>query len=290
MTMKQILALTAAAALVLTMTACGSKTPETPETTAADTTVAETVEATTEAAQTTEAVSESSTQEVSTEEAKTEAAEETQAPEETTEADAKKTPETKAEIVDFYKAAAGKTGKINAHDTMTLLSLDGGSGLVGGLISLFEPIAKNTLAKNSGSVEEITGGYQNLSADDVVSATAKDDGKVTSVRINLQDQTDVMNGKSKEGHVGHGVTILDGVQSAIDQLDGVTVDASEGTIKLHYNSAYIDVKIDDATGKIISGQWHYKVDISIVNVKAKIGPVSATLKDATGAVEYTVDM
>ena len=286
---KRILALVTAAVLMLSMAACGEKTPDAEESSATQASVLETVSgvpATDEAAQT-EIVSEEATEPESAT-----ADEQTQAPEETTEAAEKKAPETVEEIVEFYKSAAALTdkGTVKAHDTMTLVNLDGGSGLVGGLISLFEPIARKALEKNSGPVDEITGGYQNLSAADVASATAKDDGKVTTVRINLKDQTDGMYGKSKEGHVGHGVSILDGVQKAIDEMDGVTVDTSEGDIKLHYNGAYIDVKIDDATGKIISGKWHYKVDISIVNVKAKIGVASATLKDAKGAVEYTVEM
>ena len=292
--MKKLLALMLVAALVLCMTACGGKKTEEP----ADTTIAE-IESTidteeievTDTEDTTAAAEET---EAPAEEAPTEAAaaEETEAPaEETTEAeDENKTPETKEEIVEFYKKAAAETnkGKINANDQMTLVSLDGGSGLVGGLVSAFEPIAKKALAKNSGSIDHITGGFENLTADDVASATAKSDGKYTTVRINLKEQTDGMNGKSKEGHVGHGVSILDGVQTAIDQLDGVTVDTSNGDIKLHYNNAYIDCKIDNETGKVVSGKWHYTVNVSINNVTAKIGILSATLKDSKGVVEYQV--
>ena len=278
------------AVLALTMAACvGSKEPEAP----ADTTAAAEIEteALTEEADT--APVEDTTEAAEATEVATVAEEETETPEETTEAaDENKTPETKEEIVEFYKKAATETNKskINANDQMTLVSLDGGSGAVGNLISLFEPIAKSALAKNSGSLDHVTGGFENLTADDVASATAKSDGKYTTVRINLKEQTDGMNGKSKEGHVGHGISILDGVQKAIDELNGVTVDASEGEIKLHYNNAYIDCKIDNETGKIVSGKWHYTVNVTINNVKVKIGIVPATLHDAKGVVEYAVTL
>ena len=290
--MKKLLALILVAVLALTMASCGgSKAPETPE----DTTAA--VEVETEAVTDAEEASipDETAEEAATDaEAPTEAAEEeTEAVEETTEeVDEKKTPETKEEIVEFYKAAATLTNKekINATDQMTLVSLDGGSGVVGGLVSAFEPIAKKALAKNSGPIDHITGGFDKLTADDVASATASDDGKYTHIRINLKEQTDGMNGKSKEGHVGHGVSILDGVQTAIDQLDGVTVDTSEGEIKLHYNNAYIDCKVDNETGKIVSGTWHYTVNVTINNIKAKIGFISATLHDAKGVVDYAVNL
>lgn len=313
MTMKRILAAAAALVFVLSMAACGSKdnNNEADSTTAADSVVTEATPATDDisatdlntdvtAADVTEQdiaepdVSEVASQDVPEPGAPTEASSEAAESTTVVAGDEKKTPETVEEIVEFYKAAATETNKskINAKDTMTLVSLDGGSGLVGGLVSAFEPIAKKALAKNSGPVDHVTGGFQNLTAADVKSAkaTTSADGKYTNVRIDLKEQTDGMYGKSKEGHVGHGISILDGVQKAIDELNGVTVDTSQGDIKLHYNNAFIDVKIDNATGKIVSGKWHYQVNISIVNVKAKIGILSATLNDAKGVVEYQVTL
>ena len=294
MKFQKLIAILAALAIVLTMAACGSKTPAEPDMTAADESLTEAVvdvDDTTAAEDTTAAADATEPAEQATE-AASEAA--TEAAEETTEADEKKAPETVAEIVEFYKAAATETNKskINANDKMELVSLDGGSGVVGALVSAFEPIAKKALAKNSGPLDHVTGGFDKLSADDVASAkaTVSADGKYTNIRINLKEQTDGMNGKSREGHVGHGISILDGVQHAIDELNGVDVDASQGEIKLHYNNAYIDCKVDNETGKIVSGKWHYTVNVSINNVKAKIGILSATLDGAKGVVEYQVTL
>ena len=296
MTTKKILAAALAAILALSLAACGSKSAEEPETEPAETVAEVLTEADLTEADITEAVAEDTT--AAEAEAPTEAAaEETKAEEETeaaTEAETeaeKKTPETKAEIVEFYKNAAIATNPTaKGQDKMEMISLDGGSGLVGGLVSAFEPIAKKALSNNSGTTEGITGGYEKLTEADVASATAKNDGKYTTVHINLKNQTDGMNGKSNEGSVGHGVSVLDGIQKAIDELKGVEVDTSEGSITLKYHDAYIDAKIDNETGKIVSGTWHHTVDILINNVKAKIGIISATLKDATGQVGYTVTM
>ena len=288
--MKKLFALLVVAAMVVCMTACGGKTTEEP----ADTTAAEVVtEATVEETEAVTAEDASAVEATEAETTEAAAEAETEATEAETEAaDENKTPETVEEIVEFYKKAATETNKqkINASDKMSLVSLDGGSGAIGALVNLFEPIAKSALEKNSGSLDHITGGFDKLSADDVASATAKSDGKYTTVRINLKEQTDGMNGKSREGHVGHGVSILDGVQTAIDELNGVDVDASQGEIKLHYNNAYIDCKIDNETGKVVSGKWHYTVNVTINNVKAKIGFISATLNGAKGVVEYQVTL
>ena len=40
----------------------------------------------------------------------------------------------------------------------------------------------------------------------------------------------------------------------------------------------------------MSGKWHYTVNVTINNVKAKIGIISATLNGAKGVVEYQVTL
>ena len=290
MNKTKILAAVMAAVLALSLTACGSKPAE------ESTTLAETeAQAVTELS-TVEMAEESATAEPETQEAPSEAADETKAEAaETTEAateEENKTPETKAEIIDFYKKAAAETDKsgINAQTKMTMEALNGGDGAAGSLINLFKPIAQSALEKNSSTTSHVPGGYTKLVEGDVASATAKDDGKYTTVHMTLNQQVDGMNGKSDEGHVGHAVSVLPGLQSALDELKGLDLDTSEGKVTLTYRDAYVDAKIDNATGKIVSGTWHFKVDILISNCKAKIGIVSAPLNNTTGTVEYTISL
>ena len=296
MTMKRAFAVVLAVLMVLAFAACGAKENE-PEVTEADVTEAvvdgETVAAedlVTEAAEEiTEEATEAAPEETA---APADAAEETEAPAEETTEEAKKVPETKEEIVEFYKAAAAASDKagVKTSNVMKLENLEGGGGAVGAFVNLLEPIVKSTLERNSSTDNHITGGYQNLTADDVASATAKDDGKYTTITINLKEQTDGMNGKSKEGHVGHGISVLDGMQQAVDQLNGLEVDASGGTLAIRYNNAKINVKIDNETGKIVSGTWSYRADVTIDNVKGKIGIISVTLKGASAVISQTITM
>lgn len=295
MTMKKLVALCLAALMVLAFAACGAKEPEAAEPEVTEAVIeGETIDAgepETEAV--TEAAAEDATETAPEETAAAaEEAEETEAPAEETTEEANKTPETKEEIVEFYKAAAAASDKagVKTSNMMKLEDLNGGSGAAGAFLNLLEPIIKSALEKNSSTDTHITGGYQNLTADDVASATATDDGKYTTVTINLKEQTDGMQGKSKEGHVGHGVSVLDGMQQALDQLNGLDVDASGGTLAIRYNNAQIKVKIDNATGKIVSGTWSYKANATIDNVKAKIGIISTTLKGASAIISQTITM
>lgn len=297
MTMKKILAATLAAVMALSLAACGNKTDDEPAATEPDTYAVETVVEPTEAP-----VIEESTvaEEAPLTEAQTEAAAVTETTpateaateaEETTEA-GKKTPETKEEIVEFYKNAAAETdkGKPSTSNKMELVELNGGSGAVGKFITMLEPIVKKTLEKNSSTDDHITGGYKNLTADDVASATATDDGKYTTVTINLKEQTDGFSADSRSGHVGHGISVLGNVQNAIDELNGVDVDASEGKVSLRYSNAQIKVKVDNETGKIVSGTWKYNCNASLNNIKAKISILSVTLDGATAVISQTITM
>ena len=295
MSLKKILAISLAAVLALSMAACGAK-EEAEDTTAAveEITVEEIAEESTEAVDVIEEstdAAEEQTEAVEESTAAEEKAEETEAAEEETEEE-KKTPSTVEEIVEFYKNAATETDKGSVHTTskMKLENLDGGSGAIGAFVNVFKPAVESALEKNSTPSDHITGGYKNLTAADVASATATDDGKYTTVTINLKEQTDGFTADSKSGHVGHGVTVLGNVQSAIDEINGLSAEVGDGTVQLKYNGAYIKAKIDNATGKIVSGTWFYRVNILIDNVKMKLGIFTVTPKNMTGVVTNTITL
>ena len=288
MKLKKLLALTAAAIMIFSCAACGGKDAA-EDTTSAETVTAEQIEDTLPA-QTTAV--EPSTEDAGTAADATTAPAGTEAASEAVSEETAKAPETVEEIVEFYKKAAEATDKTDPK-TMTkmeLTSLDGGKGAVGALVSALEGPGRKALERNSSEGDDVPGGFEKLTAADVTSATAKDDGKYTTVHITLKNQVDGMNGKTEEGSVGHGIGVLDGIQTAIDEIGGVDIDASNGSMTLTYNNAYIDVKIDNATGKIVSGKWHHTVNVAINNVVGKIGFIKATLDGGKVVIDYTVTM
>ena len=198
----------------------------------------------------------------------------------------------KAEIIKFYKAAADKSTKNKKAQALTLASLDGGSGAVGGLISAFEPIAKSALKNNSTQSEGVPGGYSKLVASDLVSASARSDGKYTTIKMTPKEQTDQPKSTWDAGPVGHAIGVLGDIDQALSQLKGVTVNyqGSGKTLTLTYKNPKVEVKIDNNTGKIVSGTWSYNVNIKIDNVDVKVAFIPATLKGATGVVNQTIKM
>lgn len=197
----------------------------------------------------------------------------------------------KAEIIKFYKAAADKSAKNKKAQALTLDSLNGGSGFVGGLINLFEPIAKSALKNNSNTSEGVPGGYSKLVASDLVSASARSDGKYTTIKMTPKEQTDQPKSQWDKGPVGHAIGVLGDIDNALSQLSGVTVDyqGSGKTLTLTYKKPFVNVKIDNNTGKIVNGSWGYDVHVKIDNVKVSIG-LSATLKGASGVVKQRITM
>lgn len=196
-------------------------------------------------------------------------------------------------VVAFYNKAVNATVKNppKGKQTMRLKKLEGTGGL-GKILGSFEGIAKKALEKNSTETTWIPAGdHGDVLPTDVKNAKAaiSADGKYTIVSFNVNPQTDGPKESSSKGPVGRSIGTLGNVQNALDELPGVSVTSGMENIKLTYNDAYVrDVKIDNATGKIISGTWHYKVNVNVNNLGVKVVGIPASIDTLTGIVDYTV--
>lgn len=197
----------------------------------------------------------------------------------------------KAAIIKFYQAAADKSKTNKKAQALTLASLDGGSGFVGTVISAFEPIAKSALKDNSTQSEGVPGGYSKLVPSDLVSASAKSDGKYTTISMTPKEQTDQPKSTWDNGPVGHAIGVLGDIDNALKEIPAVKIDyeGSGKTLTLTYKKPFVNVKIDNNTGKIVSGSWGYDVHVAIDNVQVKLG-LSVTLKGASGVVNQRISM
>lgn len=278
--MKKILAVLLALTMVFAFAACGGKTEE--NTTAPEETSADVAEDTSAAEETSEAVSEeASSEEATSEEATSEV---------TTEAAKGLTSEDAAAVVEYYNAAVKATKDNAPKGQQTMKLIDGslsGDGAIGALLKILEPAAVKALAKNSNSTDYIPGNETDILASDVKSASAVSKDGVTTIKITLKDQTDGSDGDPHNGGaVARGIGTLGSIDGALKEL-GAELTSGRDTVKLTYNNAYITVKVDEATGKIIGGTWHYLVNIFIGEAKVKLG-ISANLKNFKGQIDYTV--
>ena len=191
------------------------------------------------------------------------------------------------EIVSLYNAAHEVTRPApKGHSIMELDGAITGDGALGGVLKVASPIIQNTLEKNSVETDYIPGRGK-LQASDVVKAKAVSKGGVTEIVIQLKEQTD---GPQADAHtagpVARGIGTLGNINNAIESL-GATLYSGKETIKLTYKDAYIKCRIDNSTGKIIGGTWHYAVHVYVGEAEVKLG-LKFTVKNLKGIVDYTV--
>lgn len=286
--MKKFLAILLALSIVAVFAACGAK--ENPEPT--DTTTEEITEEITDVSETeeetdvSEAEEETDVSDEETSEDATKESEEATKEEETTEEDKLDTVE---EIVAYYNAAVIKTdkaGKTPGNGKMVLASDITGDGFIGAILKVLMPAAKRALEKNSTPTEDIPGEGK-LKASDVVSATATQKNGKTEIYIKVKDQVDGSDGDGKNGGpVARAIGTLGSIDIALQELGAELISGRE-TVKLTYKDAYIKCVVDDASGKIVSGTWHYAVHVFVGEAEAKLG-VKANLKNLQGVIDYTV--
>lgn len=193
-------------------------------------------------------------------------------------------------VVAFYNKAVNATVKNppKGKQTMKLEKLEGTGGL-GKILGSFEGIAKKALEKNSTDTNYIPAGdHGDVLPTDVKNAKATNDGKYTTVSFDVNPQTDGPKESSSKGPVGRSIGTLGNVQNALDQLPGVSVTSGIENIKLTYDHSYVTVKIDNNTGKIVSGTWHYKVNVNVNNLGVKVIGIPASVDTLHGIVDYTV--
>lgn len=299
--MKKILAVLLALSMLLAFAACGgSKEQTTTEDTSAEEVTEEISEEVSE--EVSEEASESATDASAADASATDAsaadasatdASAADASESETESttEAAKIPQTTEEIVAYYNAARKATKPApKGHQTMVLSGDITGDGFMGAILGALTPAAKSALEKNSKDTDWIPAdSHADIKVSDVKSATAKDDGKGNVViTIYFKDQTDGPDGDPNNGGpVARGVGTLGSIDNALNEM-GAEITEGRNTVKLTYTDAYLkDVKINQKSGKIVSGTWHYTVKIFVGNAKAKLG-ISATLKNLQAKVDYKV--
>lgn len=192
-----------------------------------------------------------------------------------------------AEVVAFYLKAYNATNPApKGHSTMKLDGSITGDGALGSVLKIASPIIESTLEKNSVETDYVPGKGK-LTAADVTKAQAVSKNGVTEITMQLKDQTD---GPEADPHtagpVARGIGTLGNINNAIESL-GAELYSGRETIQLTYTNAYIKCKVDENTGKIIGGDWHYSVKIFVGNAEIKLG-LKFTAKNLRGCVDYTV--
>lgn len=195
-------------------------------------------------------------------------------------------------VVQYYKAAAKNTDSIDAMQYMSIKRIDytPKSSTQKGIFAVFTGIAVAALKANSKPVTEVPGNHQALKSSDLESANAIVDGQYTIITLNVKTQEEDQNAKDgRSGHVGHAVGTVGNISVVLKEIPSIKVDYSQGRILFKYDDCKVVVKVDNTTGRIVSGSWGYTVNISIDNIYASIaGSDNLLITDTGGAVDYIV--
>lgn len=192
----------------------------------------------------------------------------------------------KEQIVNFYKQSAAKSHASTQSSQkmeMTKMVVNDGDGALGGFINLVKPVINSVVAKQELTFEGITGGYNNLVASDVASAKAYKEGNYTVIEMTLVEQTDGLYGDPQEGTVGHGISVLGNVATAVAEFPQFDIKYEDADIKIHYANPTIKVRINE-NGIIEKGTWKYDTQIDIKHLQIE----SVMVDKAEAEIIYTI--
>ena len=274
--MKKIIAILLALSLMFVFVACGGNKDETPTTNSntENTTEDQAVnsgDVDVEEPSTDETAEEPSTDE-NGEEPSTDKADDNKEDESTTvkeEIPADPAKWSKEQIVEYYKQSAIKSHPTaTSSQTMELLKLvvNDGDGALNFFLNMIKPAIKTVIKNNAISYNGITGGFKNLQPSDVKSAKAYKQGNYTVVELYMVEQVDGIYGDSQSGTVGHAISVLGNIATAVDQFPQFDVNYKDADIKVRYANPTVKVKINDK-GIIEKGTWSYVADCSFKHLE-----------------------
>lgn len=193
-----------------------------------------------------------------------------------------KQPESKSEILAFYKEIANKNSDVACYQSFDLKEIDLGSKIISSILS---PMIKDVISSNSKDIPGFPGDMNEFCEDDITEATFKkaENGNVT-ITFKLKDQTDGLEGEKYEGTVGHGIGVVGNVPRLLKDNNVTIADISKASGSITYTNAVITV-VADKTGKLIkdSCKWSYTASAWAKNVK-----IQGMTMNADGVVDYSL--
>lgn len=186
------------------------------------------------------------------------------------------------EAVEAYNKAAAATTEFAGVGYVTLESV------------YMEPlrnyldILRNSLSNTVFDETELPG-EPPLTANDVVAASLNSNNGKTEIVLVLKDQEDDITGKHRNGDsVSRGIGTVGDFINAIGDVGVFNVDVDKTTVL--YTCPVISVTVDDATGKIFSGNWSYLITMTIDEAELKIGRRTMDFSDIEIVMGYIIVM
>ena len=195
-----------------------------------------------------------------------------------------------SEIIELYKRAASNSdSKIKSVQNISLndIKINDGTGMANSVIKMVKPIISTVVSGNSTEFDGITGGYSQLTVNDIQEASASNSGDNIVVKLKMKDQTDKGQMSEAEGSVGHAIFVIGDLSTVMGQLSdsGLPVEIQNENVSATYVDAVVNVTIDK-DGNIINGTWKYIVTIGLENFKVAGSTVDRTEVTIENVITY----
>lgn len=176
---------------------------------------------------------------------------------------------TKRIVAEYKKAAKKSNSTVKSKQHITIEKMSVNDGEYENVMSFIKTIISKFLESNSTEKDGITGGFENLVAEDVSSAKAYKSGNDTVIEMTMVEQTSGPKEDANSGSVGHTITAVGDISVVVKDLSdrGLPLELSEDETYIYYTNPTVKVTINE-NGEIISGTWQYTVEISMNNFKA----------------------
>ena len=193
-----------------------------------------------------------------------------------------------AQIVAQFNAAVKKGTALTGKATLTYvegsLHTDSSTDAV---LRQLEPALRTSLEKNSVTVDTLPGSGP-LLPEDVLAVSVREDAETTVLELLLADQYDGFDADPVNGGaVARGCGPLASFKSSFDEI-GLRVLSGEESITATYSQPVIRVTIDNATGKILAGSWHYRTSFKTGDAQFFIGGIRMPTKNFICAVDTDI--
>lgn len=163
------------------------------------------------------------------------------------------------------------------------LIINDGDGALGFFIKILEPAIASVIEKNALEFDGITGGFGNLTADDVQNIKAYKNGEYTVIEMTMKPQTDPIHADAMSGSVGHAISVLGDISLVLAEFPQFDVDVENADIAVHYVNPTVKVKINK-DGIIEKGTWKYTCDPEIRNLDIS----GIMIKKADAKIDYII--
>lgn len=192
-------------------------------------------------------------------------------------------------VLNYYKAAAENTEKdeIQCEKTVTLQKTEGNHPE---FEKYMKPVLEAKAEEMSGMLKGLPGDYKDLGLENIAGVKAKNDGKYTNVEIQIRNQYDTPTFFGAESSITRAVAEKKNWNEIISSLGVIRLDGAKSSYCISSLDGVIKVKVDNESGKIVSGVWSYTCYCDVSGFVAEYDGKTENIDTERAVFNYSVTL